>query len=183
MDLFITRDSAGRKAYARSRARQDVLEALHEALEEAGITRIELAKRLGVRKGAVSQVLNGDGNVRVNTLADYLVELGFQARIKFEPFDFGDSLDSICTEENTLLGLVSGSESAESIPPADTLVKLRLVPHSKAAGLSDDGVSAPQPVYTEDFGHPHYVGLTDLSEESIVPAHNDTGERAHADIR
>lgn len=90
MDLFISRDDAGRKAYASARLRQDVLEALYEALETADLSRAELAKRLGVRKGAVSQVLNGDGNLRMKTLAEYLSAMGFQARMHVEVFDFGE---------------------------------------------------------------------------------------------
>ncbi len=89
MELFISRDSEGKSAYARARARQDVLEALHEALESTGISQTELARRLGIRKGAVNQVLKGNGNLRISTLAEYLAALNLQVRITVEEFNFG----------------------------------------------------------------------------------------------
>jgi transcriptional regulator with XRE-family HTH domain len=63
---------------AGARLRAKVLALLKAALEESGLKAKDLADRLGVRKSAVSQVLNGNGNMRLNTLADYLLELGFE---------------------------------------------------------------------------------------------------------
>jgi len=53
--------------------------ALHQAFKASGVrTRSEVADRLKVRKSAVSQVFRGDGNLRINTLAEYLFALGFE---------------------------------------------------------------------------------------------------------
>lgn len=70
-------DFVQRRAGARLRYR--VLEALHEAHSQSGLTQVEVARRLGRRKSAVGQVLNGDGNVTINTLAHYLAVMGFEA--------------------------------------------------------------------------------------------------------
>ncbi len=45
----------------------------------------ELASKLGIRKSAVNQVFRGDGNVPMNTLAEYLHELGFEAHVELAP--------------------------------------------------------------------------------------------------
>lgn len=70
--------AAGARGLAGSRLRYEVLKALHGALSRSGRTQSELAARLGIRKSAVNQVLRGDGNVRVTTLAEYLQALGFE---------------------------------------------------------------------------------------------------------
>ncbi|GJM43215.1 MAG: hypothetical protein DHS20C21_00570 [Gemmatimonadota bacterium] len=49
----------------------DVTEQLVEAMEEVGVSRTELAQRLGKSKGFVSQVLSGNQNVTLRTLANF----------------------------------------------------------------------------------------------------------------
>jgi transcriptional regulator with XRE-family HTH domain len=61
--------------------RYRVLEVLHDALGRSDLNQTQLAERLGKRKSAISQVLNGDGNVTVNTLAHYLAALGYEAEL------------------------------------------------------------------------------------------------------
>ena len=58
---------------------------LNRAFEQSGLTQRELAKTLGVTEGRVSQVLNGDGNVRLSTLARYLRATGYLTRIEADP--------------------------------------------------------------------------------------------------
>lgn len=73
----------GKAALAAARLRREVLIALHEAFAASDVdTQSEVAERLNVRKSAVSQVLRGDGNLRINTLAEYLFALGFELDIK-----------------------------------------------------------------------------------------------------
>ena len=54
----------------------EVTEAICGYMEEHEITRVELAKRLGKTKGFVSQLLNGDRNLTLRTLADIVDALG-----------------------------------------------------------------------------------------------------------
>lgn len=75
----------GSRALAESRLRHEVLAVIHAALKESGITQADLAKKLNVRKSAVNQVLHGDGNLRTNTIADYLHELGLELAITTVP--------------------------------------------------------------------------------------------------
>jgi len=76
----------GGAALAAARLRREVLVALLEAFEASGLqSQSELARRLHVRRSAVNQVLRGDGNVRINTLAEYLYALGFESNLTIVP--------------------------------------------------------------------------------------------------
>jgi predicted XRE-type DNA-binding protein len=55
----------GEAALAAARLRREILVALHQAFTASGLkTQTEIARRLNVRKSAVSQVLRGDGNLQ-----------------------------------------------------------------------------------------------------------------------
>ncbi len=60
----MTRDSV----YAEEAAVIDVLEVVCEAMERAGVSRSELARRLGCSRANVTNMLRGDGNLCVRTL-------------------------------------------------------------------------------------------------------------------
>lgn len=62
----------------------ETLSMLHDALSESGMTQLGLAQALGVTESAVSQVFNGDGNLRIYTFARYLRALGFEATLELE---------------------------------------------------------------------------------------------------
>jgi len=51
-------------------------ELVHELLEEQGVTKTELAQRLDRTKGFVTQLLGGDRNLTLRTLADLAGALG-----------------------------------------------------------------------------------------------------------
>jgi transcriptional regulator with XRE-family HTH domain len=87
MSLYnrLSRKREGARALSTARLQYDVLRLLHTALSRAGITQVELAKRLGIRKSAVNQVFRGDGNVRVSTLAEYLHAMGAELELRLVP--------------------------------------------------------------------------------------------------
>lgn len=64
--------------HAGARLRARVLSLISAALEKSGMNQVALAKLLGVRKGAVNQVFKGNGNVRIETLSQYLAALGYE---------------------------------------------------------------------------------------------------------
>lgn len=68
----------GPRRLAAARLRYEVLGVLHKALDVSGLMQKDLARILGVRKSAVNQVLRGDGNLRINTLAEYLHACGYE---------------------------------------------------------------------------------------------------------
>lgn len=77
---LLAEPSEGRRGLAAARLRYDVISALHEALNESGMTRADLASVLGVRRSAVNAVFRGTGNLRANTIADYLHALGLEGQ-------------------------------------------------------------------------------------------------------
>ncbi|MCX5352004.1 helix-turn-helix domain-containing protein [Streptomyces mirabilis] len=72
----------GTRALAAARLRYEALATIQDGLQESGLTQTELARRLGIRKSAVNQVLHGDGNMRISTLAEYLHALGFEVTLE-----------------------------------------------------------------------------------------------------
>lgn len=56
----------------------DVTELLAGALEDSGMTRAELARRLGRTPGFVSQVLGGGRNLTLRTIADIAAALSLR---------------------------------------------------------------------------------------------------------
>lgn len=80
---------AGAQGLAAARLAGQVNRLLHRALEESDLEQKDLAEKLGVTQGRVSQVMNGDGNVRIAALARYLRALGYEAEITVKPVDAG----------------------------------------------------------------------------------------------
>lgn len=64
----------------------DVTEAICDILEREGISRQELANRIGRSKGFVSQVLNGSRNMTLNTLSEIAQALGYTPNFKMERY-------------------------------------------------------------------------------------------------
>ncbi len=62
----------------------DVTELLSSALEEKRMTKSELAEKLGKTKGFVTQVLSGNRNLTLRTIADIADALGFRVRVRRE---------------------------------------------------------------------------------------------------
>jgi transcriptional regulator with XRE-family HTH domain len=63
----------------------EVTEAMARALRSSGLTKTELAARLGKTKGFVSQVLGGGSNLTLRTLADISGALGCKPQLQLKP--------------------------------------------------------------------------------------------------
>lgn len=72
------RDAAYERLLRQERLILDVTEALAGALDDSGVTRAELARRLGRTPGFVSQVLGGGRNLTLRTIADIAAALSLQ---------------------------------------------------------------------------------------------------------
>lgn len=90
---------SGRIEMAAARACVRAVDLLNRALEAARLRQSDLASTLEVSEGRVSQLLNGDGNVRVTTLARALRAAGYQLRLEADPVQEG--LPSIGTPKPT----------------------------------------------------------------------------------
>lgn len=62
----------------------EVTEALSRAIEESGLTKSEVAKRLGKTKGFVSQLLGGGRNLTLRTVADLSDAIGVCLKVGVE---------------------------------------------------------------------------------------------------
>ncbi|MGA5220197.1 helix-turn-helix domain-containing protein [Streptomyces cinereoruber] len=75
----------GAQELAAARLAQSAARALRDGLKASGKSAREVADLLGLTEGAVSQVLNSDGNVRIATLARYLRAMGYRASVEISP--------------------------------------------------------------------------------------------------
>jgi transcriptional regulator with XRE-family HTH domain len=60
----------------------DVTETLWEMFHRAGLTKADLARRLGKSKAFVSQLFAGNRNLTLRTLADVADSLGYRIRVR-----------------------------------------------------------------------------------------------------
>lgn len=63
----------------------DAAELICQVMEDKGINRQDLAARLGKSKGFVSQILTGERNMTLRTLADVLFALGHRFELAVKP--------------------------------------------------------------------------------------------------
>jgi transcriptional regulator with XRE-family HTH domain len=67
----------------------DFVGQIEEMMEKEGVTPSELARRLGVSKGRVSQILNNPGNLTLKTVVEYALEFG--VKVAIVAYDDGDA--------------------------------------------------------------------------------------------
>ncbi|MBU9763541.1 helix-turn-helix transcriptional regulator [Mycobacterium sp. TNTM28] len=80
---------AGAQGLAAAALASQTMRLLHEALDASALDQKALAEKLDVTQGRVSQVLNGDGNMKIAAVARYLCALGYEARISATPLKPG----------------------------------------------------------------------------------------------
>jgi len=73
---------------AASRLRLRALALVEGAMSRHGVQKATLAKRLGVRRSAVQHTLAGNGNMTLQTLAEYLGALGME--VELVPVEAGE---------------------------------------------------------------------------------------------
>lgn len=112
------KDPAVRRAYEEELLFGEAHDTLVGLLESLGITRTELAERLGVSPARVSQILSGRENLRLRTLAS----LGWSLGIRFElhPVPVADR---------------AGTPAAADPPPPSWLQKLHPTPEPKRRSI------------------------------------------------
>lgn len=76
----------------------EVTEAIWKAMEEAGVNKAELAKKMEATKGYVSQVLNGSRNMTLRTLADICFALDYKPSFRLQPKKPVDGWESVRQE-------------------------------------------------------------------------------------
>jgi transcriptional regulator with XRE-family HTH domain len=82
---WASQDEGSAKLYAQEVLIAQATEEVWKAMEEANISKAELAKRMGVTKGHISQILNGSRNMTLRTLADICFALDYRPALRLEP--------------------------------------------------------------------------------------------------
>jgi transcriptional regulator with XRE-family HTH domain len=78
-------EARGMPEYWEEGAVLDFTEALHDAMEEQGTTRTELARRLGTSQAYITRVLSGRANFTLKTMARLALALGLQLEVGLAP--------------------------------------------------------------------------------------------------
>jgi len=89
-DNFVERllsDREGRKLYFREDLIFEVTETICRVMEERDISRAKLAEIAGVSKSNITQLLSGDQNMRLTTVADLLFALDSRLEVTGVPIE------------------------------------------------------------------------------------------------
>jgi len=80
--LIQTRE--GERLFRQEQVILDVTELICRVMHEDGVSRVQLAKRLGKSKGFVSQLLDGEHNMTIRTISDVFLALNRTVRFSCE---------------------------------------------------------------------------------------------------
>lgn len=99
-DAVINESVANQKLSARRELVINVTEDILIALEKKGLSKSDLAKRLGKSRAYVSQILDGNRNMTLGSLSDICYELGVKPDIKIGSFISHDFVKEMWHESN-----------------------------------------------------------------------------------
>ncbi len=88
-------DAEGQKLYFREDLIFEITEEICKVMEEKGISKAELSRLAGVSKSNITQLLSGDHNMRLTTVADLLYTLDSKMVVSAVPLDIDNILESI----------------------------------------------------------------------------------------
>jgi transcriptional regulator with XRE-family HTH domain len=74
-------DTEGMNLFQQERLTAEVVQLICKTMQSQGVTQSQLAERLGKTKGRVSQILSGDCNLTLRTVADVFTALQETLRI------------------------------------------------------------------------------------------------------
>jgi DNA-binding phage protein len=91
ISLYAERESTlkGKLGLSAAMAAANIARLLHAAKAGSGLTSKDIAQKLEVSEGRVSQVLSGDGNVHIATVARFVRAMGYELQISAVPVDAG----------------------------------------------------------------------------------------------
>jgi hypothetical protein len=104
LEQYVSSESRMRR-FQQERAISAVTGLICELMEQKQINRAMLAEKLGKSKGWVTQLLEGDANKTIRTVADVLAVLGEELRVTSRPISIGP-------EKPRMLKLASGTWAA-----------------------------------------------------------------------
>lgn len=87
-------DEKGRKLYYREDLIFEVTEAISQVMEKKGVNKAELSRLADVSKSNITQLLSGDHNMQLTTVADLLYALDSKLAVSAVPLDIDSILES-----------------------------------------------------------------------------------------
>lgn len=115
-----------RRLYEQERLLVEATELLCETMEKKGISRAQLARRLGKSKAYITQILRGNQNMTLRTLADISDVLDVRISLKAVPREQNEpaTSDSVSTRQGACYefqqyGSIRVSDSDPAIVPSN----------------------------------------------------------------
>lgn len=84
------------RVFEQERAISEITALIRHLMEEQSISNAELARKLGKTKGWVTQLLDGERNKTVRTVADVFAVLGRSVRFRHTPIEIGNVRRPVC---------------------------------------------------------------------------------------
>jgi transcriptional regulator with XRE-family HTH domain len=109
-------NSDNMRVFQQERAIYRVTELIESVMQAEGITRSELAKRLGRNKGWVTQLLDGEANKTIRTVADVLAVMGREFRSSATPIRIGGIRQSVANEATIVFSDAWGTDGRDWNP-------------------------------------------------------------------
>jgi hypothetical protein len=123
------------RLFQQERAIYEATELLERVMRETGVSRTELARRLGRSKGWVTQLLDGEANKTIRTVADAFAVLGREYHSSQRPIQIGTEHKSKAGSK----GLCSTSVTVVAAAPVTKLYRLNECVRSTVASASQSG--------------------------------------------
>ncbi len=104
----------GMRLFQQERSIESVTGLICTLMENQGVSRTELARRLGMTPGRVTQLLDGESNKTVRTLSDMFVALGYSLNFVAGSLDIHQVVSGIDTASANPILEVSGAAFLET---------------------------------------------------------------------
>jgi transcriptional regulator with XRE-family HTH domain len=80
-----------RRLFLQERAIREVTDQIESLMENLGISRAGLARKLGKSRGWVTQFLDGEANKTIRTVADAYAVLGYEFKPSYNPIQISNA--------------------------------------------------------------------------------------------
>ena len=106
-----------RREYERERLIVWTLDAMADLLEEAKVTKADVARRLGTSRAHITQLFSGSRNATLSTVSDLAWACGKRALVKFEPLRSGQFISQPISLVSTKSNVVKFWQDPEESRP------------------------------------------------------------------
>ncbi len=128
-------DPQNMRLFLQERSIYEVTAKIEEAMDSLDVTRAELARRLGKTKGWVTQLLDGEANKTIRTVADVFAVLGLEFRTFSQPIKVSNEPPVASPSDHSMTRRVYG-------PSENHIIEFHCGPSVKHYGSSTNSVAA-----------------------------------------